>query len=208
MRRLAIAILMTLASGALFLTSCQSAPPSAREQANLCDIFDDRKNWYRSAAEAERAWGTPIALQMAIMQAESSFDSDARPPRQRMFFGLIPGGRPSSAYGYAQAVDGTWESYKRASGNNGAERDDFDDAVDFIAWYANEFRRQAGISFSKGGAHYLAYHEGWNGYQRGTWRTKDWLVAKASRVGDTANRYARQLERCEGKLKRDWIPFF
>jgi hypothetical protein len=92
MRRLTLAILMTLASGALFLTSCQSAPPSAREQANLCDVFDDRKNWYRSAAEAERAWGTPIALQMAIMQAESSFDSDARPPRERMFFGLIPGG--------------------------------------------------------------------------------------------------------------------
>ncbi|MEL6567640.1 MAG: transglycosylase SLT domain-containing protein [Pseudomonadota bacterium] len=208
MKRLAVALIMSLACGALFLASCQSTPPTAREQANLCDIFDDRKNWYRAAAEAERNWGAPIALQMAIMQAESSFDADARPPRGRMFFGLLPGSRPSSAYGYAQAVDGTWETYKRASRNSGAERDDFDDAVDFIAWYANESRKQAGLAFADGGAHYLAYHEGWTGYRRGSYRSKDWLVRKASRVGATAERYGNQLSRCEDRLKRDWIPFF
>ncbi|MEM9738532.1 MAG: transglycosylase SLT domain-containing protein [Pseudomonadota bacterium] len=208
MKRFVFSLAMTLASSALLLTSCQSSPPTAREQADLCDIFDDRKNWYRAAAEAERAWGAPIALQMAIMQAESSFEADARPPRERRFFGLLPGGRPSSAYGYAQALDGTWETYKRASRNNGAERDDFDDAVDFIAWYTSESRKQAGLSFSNASAHYLAYHEGWAGYRRGSYRSKGWLVSKASRVGAVADRYDRQLEECEGRLKRGWLPFF
>ncbi|MEL6955903.1 MAG: hypothetical protein AAFO88_04615, partial [Pseudomonadota bacterium] len=136
------------------------------------------------------------------------FDADARPARERMFFGLLPGGRPSSAYGYAQAVDGTWATYKRASGNNGAERDDFDDAVDFIAWYANESRKRAGVGFGDGRGHYLAYHEGWGGYSRGTYRSKGWLMDKAGRVGATADRYAAQLDHCERSLKRDWIPFF
>ena len=208
MRLIALAIVMTILAAGLFVSSCQTAPPDWREQADLCDIFDDRKNWYRAAAEAERDWGTPIALQMAIMQAESSFDSDARPARNRIFFGLIPAGRPTSAYGYAQAVNSTWETYKRASGNNGAERDDFDDAADFIAWYARETRRQAGVPFSDGRGHSLAYHQGWNGYLSGRWRGNDWLVRKSASVGETAARYDRQLDRCENSLKRNWIPFF
>jgi len=208
MRRFALALTLTLACGGLFLASCQSSPPSAREQANLCDIFEDRRNWYRSAAEAERRWGTPIGLQMAIMRAESSFDADARPARGRMFFGLLPGGRPSSAYGYAQAVDGTWDAYKRASGNGGAERDDFDDAADFIAWYANESRKRVGLGFADGRGHYLAYHEGWGGYSRGSYRSKGWLMDKASRVARTAGNYEAQLQQCERGLKRNWLPFF
>ncbi|MEM1104910.1 MAG: transglycosylase SLT domain-containing protein [Pseudomonadota bacterium] len=208
MVRFMLAIAMTVTSAALGLASCQARQPTAQEQADLCDIFEDRRSWYRSAAEAERAWGAPIALQMAIMQGESSFDADARPPRGRMFFGLLPGARPSSAYGYAQAVDGTWDLYKRASGNGGAERDDFDDAVDFIAWYASETQRQTGARFSEASAHYLAYHEGWTGYRRGTYLNKAWLRDKAARVGATAARYDRQLDQCEGRLRRNWIPFF
>lgn len=190
------------------LSACQATPPTAREQANICDIFDDRKEWYRSAAEARRKHGTPIAVQMAIMKAESSFAADARPDRRRHFFGLIPGSRPSSAYGYAQAVDGTWETYKRDSGNNGAERDDFDDAIDFVAWYVNRSSNQLGISRSNAKAQYLAYHEGQAGYRRGTWRGKAWLVRKADAVAADAARYERQLNGCEKRLKRNWVPFF
>ena len=200
------ALILIALCGCLF--ACQAKPPTTREQADICDIFDDRKEWYRSAAEARRKHHTPIHVSIAIMKAESSFDDDARPARKRHFFGLIPGSRPSSAYGYAQAVDGTWNQYKRDTGNNGAERDDFDDAIDFIAWYVDRTHRQAGVSRSNAKAQYLAYHEGVGGYQRGSWRGKSWLVRKADSVAADANRYRRQLDGCERKLKRNWIPFF
>lgn len=192
----------------LALPACQASPPSAREQANICDIFDDRKEWYRAAASAERKHGAPIPVQMAIMKAESAFNADARPARRRHFFGLVPGSRPSSAYGYAQAVDSTWREYRRDTGNNGAERDDFDDAIDFIAWYVKRSSRQLGISETDARSQYLAYHEGPTGYTRGSWRGKSWLLNRANAVAADASRYQNQLSQCEKRLKRNWLPFF
>ncbi|MEM7767822.1 MAG: transglycosylase SLT domain-containing protein [Pseudomonadota bacterium] len=191
----------------LFMAACESRPPSAAEQADICDIFDDRKAWYRAAARAEDKWGAPIALQMAVLQAESSFDADARPPRGRTFFGLLPGRRPSSAYGYAQAVNETWAEYRRGSGNRNAERDDIDDATDFVAWYVDRTARRTGLARSDARGQYLAYHEGIGGYQRGSYRSKAWLVTRAGEVANTAARYDRQLERCERRLRRGFIPF-
>ena len=201
--------------GAIFLalliavSACQATPPTAREQANICDIFDDRKDWYRAAAQSERRWGAPIALQMAIMKAESSFDPDARPARgNRRFLGLLPGRRPSTAYGFAQALNGTWDEYRETTGNNGAERDDIDDATDFIGWYVARSSRIANIRTSDAKAQYLAYHEGAGGYTRGTWRSKPGLIRLADRVAADAYRYDQQLPSCEKRLKRNWIPFF
>lgn len=197
-----LALLMPVA----FLTACQLPQPSAAEQANICEIFEDRGAWYRATRSVRREWGAPISVQMAIMQAESAFDDDARPERGRMFFGLLPGARPSSAYGYAQAVDSTWDEYRRATGNNGAERDDFDDAIDFIGWYMAQTERRTGVPMSDGRRQYLAYHEGWSGYNRGTWRSKAWLDAKATRVGETARRYEAQLDDCANELRWHLIP--
>ena len=41
----------------------------------------------------------------------------------------------SSAYGYAQALEGTWDDYRKDTGRRGADRDDFADSSDFIGWY-------------------------------------------------------------------------
>jgi len=43
---------------------------------------------------------------------------------------------------------------------------------------------------------YLAYHEGWNGYARGTHKRKKWLLGVAKKVDRQANRYRAQLQRC------------
>jgi len=51
---------------------------------------------------------------MAIIRQESSFQADAQPPRSRILW-IIPGPRPSSAYGYSQALDGTWDWYRQAT---------------------------------------------------------------------------------------------
>ena len=119
--------------------------------------------------------------------------------------GLLPGKRPSSAYGYAQALDQTWDEYRSSTGNNGAERDDFDDAVDFIGWYVNQTGRKTGMKQFDYRGHYLAYHEGPAGYQRGTWRSKRWLIDVANRVHSNADRYEHQIQGCRKQLKKRWL---
>lgn len=185
------------------LSACATAPPTSTEQANICDIFDGRKAWYRAAAKSQQTWGTPISLQMAIIKAESNFDRNAKPARgPRRNFGLSRGKRPSSARGYAQALDGTWEEYKVKTGNSTARRDNFADATDFIGWYTARTSRSANIGIGDARSQYLAYHEGAGGFKRGSWRSKQWLINVADRVAGDSARFQRQLNGCERRLKR------
>lgn len=189
--------------GLFFLLSIVAAgcvsPPD--RPGNICSIFDEKRHWYKASKKSEKRWGVPISLQLAILRVESGFDDDARPKRKR-FLGLVPLGRPSSAYGYAQAVDGTWKQYQRSTGRRGADRDDFRDAVDFVGWYVNRSSRQLGISKSDGYAQYLAYHEGVNGYKRRTYRKKSGVKKAARRVQNQSASYSRQLRGCRKKLER------
>ena len=194
---------MIFLSAFALLAACATTPPTPAEQADICDIFDGRKSWYRAAAKAEKRWGTPIELQMAIIKTESNFDRDARPARgNRRLLGLRRGKRPSSARGYTQALDGTWEEYQNATGNSGADRRDFSDATDFIGWYTARSSRVVGISISNARAQYLAYHEGAGGYSRGTWRNKPALISTATRVEAETRQFTRQLNQCERRFKR------
>ena len=61
---------------------------------------------------------------MATIYTESSFRHNAKPPR-KWYLGFIPGKRASSAYGYSQALDGTWDRYQKETGRWGASRTDF-----------------------------------------------------------------------------------
>lgn len=181
----------------LWLLGCATTPPS--EPANLCAIFNEKDDWYEASLAAQKAWGIPVAVQMAIMKQESAFVADAQPPRD-WFLGFIPLSRPSSAYGYSQALDGTWDQYVESTGHSGAERDDFADAVDFIGWYARQSQSQLGISPRDAYRQYLAYHEGQGGYARGSYQKKPWLRDVARRVASTADRYQRQLDGCKPEL--------
>ena len=91
------------------LTSCSSIP---KNTADGCSIFSERYLWYKHAKKTEQKWGTPINLQLAIIKMESDFDWLAKPPRKKLFK-VIPYKRPSSSFGYSQAVKGTWEQYKK-----------------------------------------------------------------------------------------------
>ena len=185
------------------VAACTTSPPSSSDQANICSIFDGRKNWYRAAANAEDRWGTSIALQMAIMKTESNFKHDARPPRgRRRFFGIAKGKRPSSARGFAQALDGTWDEYKASADRPRASREVFSDATDFIGWYTARSSRSAGIAISDARSQYLAYHEGAGGFTRGSWHGNNQLIAIADRVAADTATFNRQLGACESKLKR------
>ena len=141
---------------------------------------------------------------MAFIYQESSFQSRARPERNR-FLWIFPGSRPSSAFGYAQALDETWEEYEDRSGNGRASRSDFSDAIDFVGWYNANSTRLSRISANDARNLYYAYHEGNGGYQRGTYTDKQWLIDAAARVQSNASRFASQLDRCERELNKNWF---
>ena len=99
----------------------------------------------------------------------------------------------SSAYGYAQAIDGTWEGYLRDTGRRRAARDDFANSSDFIGWYMHTNSRVNGVPLGDAYNQYLAYHEGKAGYARGSYRGKAWLPPVARDVEAWAVRYHHQL---------------
>ena len=185
------------------LAACSTSPP--KNVDNLCEIFRDKDDWYEEAADARDEWGSPIPVMMAILYQESRFEAKARPPRKRIL-GFIPGPRPSSAYGYSQAKKSTWKEYKRDAGRYGADRDDFADAIDFVGWYNVQSRRRSGISRKDPYRLYLAYHEGHGGYNRASYRDKQWLLNVARKVERKAGTYQAQLNSCEEELKdKGWF---
>ncbi len=136
---------------------------------------------------------------MAIMHQESNFYATIQPARPHIF-GIIPWFRSSSAYGYAQAKDATWDVYRRASGNYAASRSEFDDSADFVAWYAHEAHVKLGIPSNETFYLYLAYHEGIEGYHEKTYLNKPWLVKVAHHVSALAMTYHEQLIKCQGQF--------
>ena len=118
------------------------------------------------------------------------------------------GGRPGRSVGYTQALTETWKTYKRDAGNYGADRDDFDDAIDFVGWYNAMSHRRNGIARDDTYRLYLAYHEGHGGYSRGTYRDKKWLINVARKVDTLAGRYQSQLQTCEAEFERSgWFSW-
>ena len=140
---------------------------------------------------------------MSIISQESSFRFNARPPRTRIL-GIIPWKRQSNAYGYAQALDSTWHWYKKDTGRESADRDNFGDAIDFVGWYTNKSRESIGISKWDPYNQYLAYHEGQNGWRQKSYEQKPWLKEKAGLVDSRAKQWWSQLQRCEEELNSSW----
>jgi hypothetical protein len=181
----------------MLLASCgggrdHSAP---RDFDNACTILKNRPHFVRAFRATERKWNVPVHVQMATIYQESKFKADARTPF-RWVIGVIPMGRQSSAYGYAQALDATWKEYQSETGSRSAKRDDIRDASDFMGWYMNITRERNGVALSDARNQYLAYHEGHTGYKRGTYRSKAWLMRIAGEVGARAQTYEAQLRGC------------
>ncbi len=192
--------LVRAAAALLVLTvaaACASGGPPPR-QDDVCAVFARHPEWREAVRASEARWGAPAYVQMAIIWKESSFRHDARPPRRYVGFGLIPWGRVSSAYGYSQALDGTWDRYLRETGRSSwlASRTDFADAADFVGWYMATTLRENSVPMGDAVTHYLNYHEGHAGYRRGTYRQKRWLIDAARRVGAQSERYRQQMRSC------------
>ena len=181
------------------LASCgASVPPPPRNLDDACAIRAERPKWYKAMLATQDKWGVPVAVQMATIYQESKFIGNAKTPH-KYALGIIPMGRQSSAYGYSQALDGTWDDYVRATRSYGARRNKMDDAADFMGWYMDQSEKKLGLSKYDATSQYLAYHEGHTGYMRGSHQSKAWLMRVAAEVGQRAEMYQFQLASC-GKL--------
>ena len=186
----------------IFIAGCSSIPQNT---SNSCSIFNERYLWYKHAKKTEQKWGTPIYIQLAIIKMESDFDWLAKPPRQKLFK-IIPFKRPSSSFGYSQAVKGTWEQYKNETGNKLATRTRFKDSVDFIGWYTDKTESLLKISKKDAFRQYLAYHEGWGGYKN--YKNNQKVIVLAKKVEKQSNKYKAQLQDCQKRLNKNKYIIF
>ena len=188
------------------LSSC--ATPTPHTRTNICSIFRQYPKWLWATEKTFKRWGVPVHVQMAIMYQESRFVARNKPPRTKLL-GFIPWFRPSTAYGYSQALDSTWKVYKRSAGRHFVSRSSFSDASDFIGWFADQTRRRTGMSKWNTYGLYLAYHEGIGGYIKHTYRRKPWLIKVARKVKMRGDIYWTQLHHCYKSLKKEpWWRFW
>jgi len=186
----------------ILISGCSSVPQNTK---NSCSIFNERYLWYKYAKKTEQKWGTPIYIQLAIIKMESDFDWLAKPPRQKLFK-IIPFKRPSSSFGYSQAVKGTWEQYKNETGNKLATRARFKDSVDFIGWYTDKTESLLKISKKDAFKQYLAYHEGWGGYKN--YKNNQKAIGLARKVKKQSDKYKAQLQDCQKRLNKNKYIIF
>lgn len=180
----------------LALASCGGGNFSAPSDLDdACAILRQRPAYWKAMRDTERKWGIPVHVQMAAIHQESKFIGNARTPHSYAL-GVIPMGRQSSAYGYSQALDGTWEEYQDEQRRGGAKRDRISDATDFMGWYMNASTERLGIARGDAQSQYLAYHEGRTGFANQSYLGKPWLVEVAAKVGARSSMYAEQLQYC------------
>ena len=183
----------------IFIVSCSSN--KLINTADSCIIFEEKKHWYNSTKKSYEKWNVPIALQLAIINQESSFQQFAKPKRKKIL-GFIPLNRPSTAFGYAQITNPTWNWYKKSNNKMNASRANFSDVTDFIGWYSNQSKKMLGISKKDFYNQYLAYHEGHTGWKNNSFISKKWLINVAKKVENNANKYNNQLKQCEKQLNK------
>jgi len=186
----------------LLISACSSIP---KNTSNSCSIFNEKYLWYKHVKRTEEKWGTPIYVQLAIIKMESDFDWLAKPDRQKIFK-VIPFKRPSSSFGYSQAVKGTWKQYRNETGNKLASRTSFKDSVDFIGWYTNKTESILKISKKDAFRQYIAYHEGWGAYK--SYKKKQKVIVLAKKVKNQADKYKSQLQKCQKRLNKNKYIIF
>jgi len=176
------------------ISGCASTPT---QTDNACAVLAQKNgwitNWRRAAKKAENEYGIPMPIILATIYTESGYRQRAKPPRRKLL-GFIPWKRPSTAYGYSQALKGTWEHYKRDTGHSGASRTSFGDTTEFIGWFYREAVLKNRVSPNNAYALYLNYYLGWTAYARGTRSAAAETAAR--RAANMAARYDTQLRRC------------
>ena len=187
-----------------FLVSCSSVP---KYPQNACKIFGQKYLWYKSVKKSSDTYGAPIHVILAFVNKESGFNRWAKPKRAKLFK-VIPYKRPSSSFGYSQAVKGTWKQYKNETNNPLALRTRFKDSVMFIGWYINKTNKINKIPLNDPYRQYLNYYLGWGNYAKKTYKTDKKAIILAKKVQEQSKIYKSQLRECKKSLdKKKYIIF-
>ena len=186
-----------------FAVSCSSVP---KYPQNACKIFGQNYLWYKSAKKSSKTYGAPIHIILAFVNKESGFNRWAKPKRTKLFK-IIPYKRPSSSFGYSQAVKKTWELYKKETGNTLALRARFKDSVMFIGWYMSKTKNINKIPLNDSYRQYLNYYLGWGNYAKKTYKTDKKAIIFAKSVQKQSKIYKSQLKECQESLNKKYIIF-
>ena len=187
-----------------FFISCTSVP---KYPTNACKIFGEKYLWYKHAKNSSEKYGAPVHTILAFVNKESGFNRWAKPKRKKLFK-VLPYKRPSSSFGYSQAVNKTWELYKTETNNSLALRTRFKDSVMFIGWYMNKTNKINKIPFNDPYRQYLNYYLGWGSYSKGAYKKDKKAIILAKNVEKQSNTYRKQLIECQKILdKKKFIIF-
>ena len=157
--------------------------------------------WYKHTKNSSKKYGAPAHVILAFVKKESGFNRWAKPKRSKLFK-VIPYKRPSSSFGYSQAVKKTWELYKTETDNPLALRTRFKDSVMFIGWYINKTRKINKISLNDSYRQYLNYYLGWGNYAKKVYKTDKKAIILAKSVEKQSRIYKSQLRECQKNLDR------
>ena len=186
-----------------FIVSCSSVP---KYPQNACKIFGENYLWYKSTKKSSETYGVPIYIILAFINKESGFNRWAKPKRTKLFK-VIPYKRPSSSFGYSQAVKKTWELYKRETNNPLAIRTRFKDSAMFIGWYMNKTKKINKIPLNDSYRQYLNYYLGWGSYAKKNYKTDKNAIIYAKKVQELSKIYKNQLSECQKNLNNKYIIF-
>ena len=188
----------------LFINSCSSIP---KYPTNACKIFGEKYLWYKNIKKSSEIYGAPVYIILAFVNKESGFNRWAKPKRNKLFK-IIPYKRPSSSFGFSQAIKKTWELYKTETDNPLALPARFKDSVMFIGWYINKTNKINKIPFNDPYRQYLNYYLGWGNYKNKTYKTDKNAIIYAKSVEKQSTIYKNQLKECQKSLNRNKYIIF
>ena len=187
-----------------FLFSCSSIP---KYPSNACKIFGEKYLWYKHTKKSSEKYGAPVYMILAFVNKESGFNRFAKPKRHKIFK-VIPYKRPSSSYGYSQAIKKTWELYKTETNNPLALRTHFKDSVMFIGWYIKKTNKINKVPLNDSYRQYLNYYLGWGSYAKKAYKNDKKAIIFAKSVQKQSNIYKNQLRDCQKNLDKNKYIIF
>ena len=186
-----------------FIISCSSVP---KHPANACKIFGEKYFYLKYTRASSKKWGVPISSILAVINKESGFRRFAKPPRHKIFK-IIPYRRPSSSLGFSQAVNKTWDLYRKENNKPAALRISYKSSSDFIGWYFWKANKINKVSLNNIRDLYLNYYLGFSAYKNKAYQTDKKAIIYAKSVEKQAKIYKSQLLECKSILNKSYIIF-
>ena len=186
-----------------FLVSCSSVP---KYPQNACKIFGEKYSYLKYSRAASKKWNVPISSILAVINKESGFRRFAKPKRTKLFK-IIPYRRPSSSLGFSQAVNKTWDLYKKENNKPIALRISLKSSSDFIGWYFWKTNKINKVSLKDTRNMYLNYYLGWSAYKNKAYEKDRKAIIFAKSVEKQAKIYKSQLRGCKSILNKNYIIF-